>query len=562
MTDIYANGTYAVQNAIECLQAIRNAVDAGHVTLVPGGEQRGNYADVCGAVNWLQNHPQITTPVVPTVKQIPTNPDGSPLDVVNFVRVVNWPGSEFKTLETWTGHEWRSTTIGEKRRWLNVRDLVIDVEANAVIVGREARFAASVTRDNNTGGVVEPFDETQDGGICTLGHDFPTNGTKCVRCGIPRPPQIPESAFRIVPTPTGYAVDLFLDGQWSKVAGWPNWSTEGEAEAEILSYGMRTGIHVTLVRKDGAEIVTAAPGYAFPRQIDVREPVLVDILEGMTPEHEGTLSIRPDLVDPARKWNVYKWYGHEGRVTGWLPTRDFEPYDTYWEAVERVTDAAARSDAPIYLTKPTPSQLAQWAAHGFTIDRPPVTPWEAAPGAFDGLPTGTILAELATGAGEALGVRGSYAVTPAIGTKVISSLDLAGSYAVDEWTLTGWNRITQDPMSWEDAAAFIRPAVPESARPVGTCEIRPGTEPNDLYNVVTWTGREWKQIAGNVTRRTAEGVVRARAMDRENPMPPITAAPELKADLEIILKITEKWAVSSDVFKKINELAKSAIKRY
>lgn len=60
----YKNGTHAVNNALSCLRAIRNGADHGDVALAPGGEQSGNYAHVCDAINWLENHPQVKTPPI------------------------------------------------------------------------------------------------------------------------------------------------------------------------------------------------------------------------------------------------------------------------------------------------------------------------------------------------------------------------------------------------------------------------------------------------------------------------------------------------------------------
>lgn len=58
----YKNGEHAVNNALWCLRAIREGFERGEVSLAPGGEQTGNYAHVCDAISWLENHPQVRRP--------------------------------------------------------------------------------------------------------------------------------------------------------------------------------------------------------------------------------------------------------------------------------------------------------------------------------------------------------------------------------------------------------------------------------------------------------------------------------------------------------------------
>lgn len=507
---------------------------------------------------WWHIQMIMADPVAPAPKQIPTNPDGSPLDVVNFVRIVNWTNSAMKTLEAWTGHKWQMTAIGATRQWGNVRDLIIAVDDNEMRIGREAHWGSPITRDSNTGAQVEQssgtpsdtshlpagdhigavaiernhgatwdyydvhlwnglgwvtispgsfadektattfaneltgrFDETSDGGICTMGHDF-----RCRRCGEHRPmtalagerpdtvTKIMGGAFRVTKTPNDHwAVERY---RWSSLLEdcgpefwpWRTFESEDAAETTILRYGHRVNETVTLVRRDGAEIVSAAPGApAFPRQVDdmptpveVTRTALTDIVEASTiaMPTPGTLCIRPDLVDPARKWIVYRW---DMLTSQWIPAHDFQPCDTYWQAVTMIRD-----NTPLMV--PSNHELDRWAQQGIQISPP------------------------------------SGATTPETIADTAHNILAANAQALAAQGMPVIMATTFGP-----APAMIGPA---SAIEIGTCEIHNGDVPGDCFDVGVWTGHTWRLIAKGVSKRTAEGVVQARKNDTETePVNPI-----------------------------------------
>lgn len=104
-----------------------------------------------------------------------------------------------------------------------------------------------------------------------------------------------------------------------------------------------------------------------------------------------------------------------------------------------------------------------------------------------------------------------------VGTRIAMLTNADGFYSVLEWaTVTPnlWTVIAEE-LPWEDAEALLTPIKVDGSPAIGTCEIRPSIKPGDSYDVHIWEGTKWRQIAGDVTRRTAEGVVKARANDPE-----------------------------------------------
>jgi hypothetical protein len=551
----------------------------------------------------------------------PTNPDGSPLEILNFVRIVHWSGDDLKTLEAWTGYEWSRRSVGTISAWLNVRDLIIDVDK----VGQETRWGSPITRDSNTGVEVmsttdrntshlpagerigqvaierhhgskatDPiyfnvhlwngfgwvnvgpghfsdektatlfandltgkFDEASDGGLCHMGHEF-----ACRRCGVTRtaagmptdsirtllkPKLAPnaldnetpetvtairclmngttmEGAFRIVSSGNGHAsVERF---QWSSPLPecepglWPicRFASEAEAETAILQYGHRAGQTVTLIRNDGAEIVSVAPGAgSFPRehiadelfsrdqvralantmmefQVAWGPPASIDLTAEPVPE-QGTLRIRPDLIDPLRKWIIYRW---DDTARSWIPAPGFAPCETYWSAVNTVNDSPL-IPRPVRLWHPTQLDLDRWARQGFMLSPP------------------------------------GGAHTPE---------------QIEEAT-----RQILDPVTILPPAASFPPVV-------GACEMRPGDMPGDCWNVVTWNGHTWRQIAENVSKRTAETVVTAV---KNNPEPPSIKATVIKEYRKVIQRTRDNLSHlrriveanpndTKDILSKINQI--------
>jgi len=263
------------------------------------------------------------------------------------------------------------------------------------------------------------------------------------------------------------------------------------------------------------------------------------------PEHEGTFRIMPNLIEPAGGWSVQRWSATKGQ---WLTMRgeNFPVSATYWDAVELVAQAAQRMGDVSRLAAPTEEQIERWAAKGFVLTAPPRAgdavdvdmPDEVEPS-----PTSTFSVKFTVSTGD-------------------------GLYAVDEWKNTGVVDRLVDDLTWKEVEAVIHPgAVPiDAGTEVGACEIR--DIGNNLTDVYTWTGKAWKKIAGGVTHRTAEGVVKARSLDPEN-RPKPAAAPSLKtvvikqwrelmrgveADLKLIKTNIDAAGVGVDPYKLLNDV--------
>ncbi|HVQ43850.1 MAG TPA: hypothetical protein VMT30_02700 [Candidatus Saccharimonadia bacterium] len=466
----------------------------------------------------------------------PTNPDGSPLEILNFVRIVHWSGDDLKTLEAWTGYEWSRKSVGPTSAWANVRDLIIQVDNISAAAGQETRWGSPIIRDSNTGVEVTPtpdpntshlpagerigqvaierhhgpkatdpvyfdvhlwngfgwvnvgpghfsdektatlfankltgkFDEASVGGLCHMGHDF-----ACRQCGARRPEapalageapetcaEIMEGAFRITVDP--HHADRFSvtrwDGEvWSSVLiacepelwPWRQFPSEAEAETAILQYGHRVGETVTLVRNDGAEIVSVAPGAgSFPREHTADELFSRDQVRDLATA----------IMDFQRQGEriELKVAGH----TGDMPAPP-APASTVFRIRPDLTS----------ITK-------QWRIQGRQVSG---CEWV-----------------------EMFEPCASYWIAFNVIQKTENfNLENPSIEDLNHWARQGFHI---DP-------PVLIPAVPPVAlgtpTPVGECRMITGSA-GDCWNVERWTGHEWKNIARDVTKRTAETIIRAR----------------------------------------------------
>lgn len=581
MANFYKDGTHAVRNALACLTAIR---DRGE--LASGGEQTGNYAHVCDAIEWLKNHPQ----------------------AVEVVRA--GPPTPRPVAGTMPAHDSPPVTTGAPACTVTPPPIpLLDSEDPNTIA--EMIIGAFRIFRNDAGD----------------GHGFVVRRWR---------PAVPGH------TPAGWSSALTECS--ADLWPWRLFGSIKDAENAILAHGRATGEPVTLVRNDGAEIVTAHPNYDFPRSTttpgssstdyrywtpptdsDGKEiPVGPDFIyfrlcrdeqhgyffdrwypdhngrwrwfqcnmapdrdihrelnhgaytiegalekwktfrenkavylvsskyqpDGETvwerhnvtpvtlaadtniPEHDGTFRIMPNVLKPDDGWSIRQWDNKKWASLSLLGT-----FPDYWSAVDRVKEAARLRSEATYLVTPSEREIEYWAGAGFTIKAPP------APGVFSPFYNPAMVEPITTAAQEILEIIKDGAArelkippvpAPEIGTKIPVPLE-SGFWAIDEWTATGWNRVADD-LDWEEVEDKLRPAAAAPAYVItpGTCEIRPGSMPGDIWDVFQWTGRSWKEIAGNVTKRTAEGVVRARAMDPENPVATPLAGTVVKSYRRIV----------------------------
>jgi hypothetical protein len=495
-----------------------------------------------------------------------------------------------------------------------------------------------------------------------------------------------ENAFRVVQSFFVARYHTAPFAAWTRQDHWNphTFATEAEAEAAILEFGKDTHQSVTLIRGDGAEIVTASPGCTFPRQvidktdldgdasrvrldalaafilrirgdsglkhlitlhsvldemhaiatgktpiseievpsagIDLRhafdavtpapvpeydppkyrvrpdgirvaidEPVPTMLMtppgipgngprrhirtvvlgEAYAPQNDGTYRIKPGCAAAARvglsapHWVIWRWY--DDRKT-WLPVQRRQPFATYWQAVDWINDEARELGRVSDLVVPSDDDIARWNAAGMSIADPVTMPASAhhSTPISKQLTGADLLAAIADDAREAIGVS---TPAPEIGTQVAVPAD-DDTWAVDEWTATGWNRIAEE-LTIEEAAAKLRPDRPAPAGvSVGDCKIEPRAGA-DTFDVFQWKGKAWGIIAGDVTRRTAEGVVTARANDPENrkakyePTPAAGAVKQWRKLMrEVRAKLNTIEEISGDgdiVAIRVNQLAREAL---
>jgi hypothetical protein len=492
-----------------------------------------------------------------------------------------------------------------------------------------------------------------------------------------------DQSWRIVPV---FAVERYQAGEWRRRNHFvpDTFATEADAEAAILEFGAATYQSVTLIRGDGAEIVTASPGCTFPRQvidktdldgdasrvrldalaafilrirgdsglkhlitlhsvldemhaiatgktpiseievpsagIDLRhafdavtpapvpgysppkyrvrrdgirvaidEPVptmlmtppgvpgdgprrhinTVSLGEAYAPKNDGTYRIKPGCAAAARvglsapHWVIWRWY--DDRKT-WLPVQRRQPFETYWQAVDWINDEARELGRVSDLVVPSDDDIARWSKAGMSIADPVTMPASAhhSTPISKQLTGADLLAAIADDARDALGVS---TPTPEIGTKIAIPID-GEFWAIDEWTATGWNRVDDD-LTWDEVETKLRPDRPAPAGvSVGDCKIEPRAGA-DTFDVFQWKGKAWGIIAGDVSRRTAEGVVTARANDPENrkakyePTPAAGAVKqwrklmrEVRAKLNTIEEISDDGDI---VAIRVNQLAREAL---
>lgn len=235
--------------------------------------------------------------------------------------------------------------------------------------------------------------------------------------------------------------------------------------------------------------------------------------ESSIPDQPGTYKIKPTIGGNA--WNVWVYTPEDG----WIRTIGaIENYATYWDATDAIVEIAKlKPDQPTYVVTPSAADLARWSARRITIDQPaPSIETTDDTVMITGTPqqvtdTGReILAGLMDEVGPALNVL----PVVEIGTKVPVPIgdDL---WKVAEWTAGGLITV-RDELTWDEVSAFLNPPAAATGDPVGKIEIIPATEQPGMFDVRQWTGTKWKKIGGNVTQRTAQGIVDARMRDPEN----------------------------------------------
>lgn len=386
-----------------------------------------------------------------------------------------------------------------------------------------------------------------------------------------------EGAFRVVPTNNAFAVQRWLlktsDGYkdgWTGIlekCGAPLWpwrvyQTEDAAEAAILEYGRRVNEMVTIVRHDGREIASAAPGSTtFPRCLDswcdpvtppayappeyrVRhdgvkipvepfqfiapppadEPVTttipprahinpVTLGEGYAPEKDGVYKIkpgrfanRPGTINKfIPHWIIWRWY--DDRKT-WLQIQNRTTFDTYWQAVDWLNQHAKEGNTVVDLAVPSAADIARWNDAGLSIDAPDPVIMEGTPHDLG--------AAIAEGAAETLAALADLVPVIPEGTKLPVPIgeDL---WKVEQWTaLDGWHTV-RDELTWDEVGAYLNPSTTGPVEPV--IEVVPATEQPGMFAVREWTGKAWKYHANNVNQKTAEGVFNARLKDPERNIP-------------------------------------------
>jgi hypothetical protein len=464
--DEFANGTYAVKNALACLRAIQDAVSLGAIQLLPGGEQRGNYADVVSCVSWLQKHPQIVQKDTSHLNKVPGTRIGEV--AIEHNHGDTW---DYYDVHLWNGFAW--VNVGP---WENGTD-----EKTAIF------FARQLTNDGDA-----------------LAGEAPETRA-----------EIMKGAFQVHPDPhhaDRFSVERWRGGAWSglltecdpELWPWRQFSSEIDAEAAILRYSHRVGETVTLVRRDGAEIVSASPGArSFPREQEYGREQVRELVNAIVKFQVGEVNAGPPMIDDRLPWtnsapspvppaptitvfrirpdltSVTKQWRIQGRpASGCEFIEMFEPKSSYWEAF----DFIHQNNGNFRLENPSTEEIAHWARQGF------YTHMSAAP-----------------------------------------SIDI--------------------------------PDVPAILPPIGECRMVTRSA-GDWWNVEKWTGQEWKKLAQDVTKRTAETIIKSQKMnpDKNPNLKPWDVEQRIK-DLHLMMVQYNQSAVKLDaqtfiskIFKEIEKI--------
>ena len=519
----------------------------------------------CAAI--IGNHARcLPVPAAPPAFPAPLDPYGQPLDLGTMhVRVLRRPNDKAFYLEHWNGHFWHRVFVDGVQTWSQGSQLIAAAQAVAASTNRELHWHQYIVREHVAS---EPTPvPISIGGLASTPPALAGETTETVR-------DICDGAFRTVPSKNGFAIQ-----RWRTAAehGFDHWSglmeecgeplypwrehpTVDAAEAAILEYGRLANAQTTLIRNDGHEIVTAAPGStAFPRQVEtVQHAETVTLFPGELPK-PGTFRIRPTIAGDA--WVIWQWcaagplgqVGKSGAVGEWKSWPALaKSYPTYWAAADAVHQHA-REHAEImygektYLVAFTAEDCERWRERGIEVGAPPMP---AISVKLNDQVSGPITtahdqaAQLAAAyapptveaVDDTVMITGSADEVAAIGAEVVDALveETRGVFApvipigtkipvpvgddlwkVDEYTADGWITI-RDEMTWDEVGAFLNPPSPSTGDPVGKIEIVPSPDQPGTFNVQQWTGTKWKVIGGNLSQRTAEGVVKARMNDPEN----------------------------------------------
>lgn len=553
---IYRDGTHAVRNALTCLLAIRNAVDNGAIALTPNGEAPGNYAHVVDAIEWLKKHPQAERRAGP-----PT------------ARAV---------ADTMPAHDSPPVTTGAAA-------CTIRPPQPGECCPMCERPVTALSGGNDYGcecGAWRLKDGTWAAPPAPPPTRYPHDHT-----GKPVELRPLVDYFRIVTDDQ----DQFRFEWWSDQHGWTWVALSAMYKAAIAlthrRYTLADALNVwelwRRTRGNEVELITStanphgeAPVPVTPTDPFVsmwRGPVYVTPVtlsaDTNVPQHDETFRIMPNVLKPDDGWSIRQWRAERRKWTN----VGMATFGDYWAACDRLCEIAIerKNDGyPTYLVTPSARDLEYWKDAGFEIKAPPIVAVDV--DTDDGTVTVAGTADKVTEAaqeilrtmveGASVELKLPQAPAPEIGTKIPVPME-NGYWAVDEWTATGWNRVADD-LDWDKVEQALRPGVvlETITTDVGTCEIRPGNMPGDVWDVYQWTGTTWKQIAGGVTRRTAEGVVTARKNDPENPSTtaPINRVAQHRSTLRNLKGLLEKISanVSHDAVDtgEIEKLSEDALK--
>lgn len=529
--NIYEDGTHAVRNALACLIAIRDGVNAGTVELPGGGEQIGNYSSVIDSIVGLIRHPQITAPAMPAHDTPPVSDkpviSGTFIGEIRIEKIKLPPGQGMNDIFKYAVMLW----VGD--HWVSIEPITpfIDFE-----VARD--FARHLAKHVSKQFGVDPGPGVQTAPPApmtpnVLWFDMPSNNPDPGHGG----------AFRVIPS-SGlfWAVQQWAsDRQWYRPANFAgSYETYWGAIDAVVQWSKQPGFRVPIVRPNFQDLHvwsndgwmtgeptrdTAMTWSDGPIAPPAPKPVIEHVYfrEGTTPLMPHTFAILPITVMPTsmKRWQIMEWL--PGAVGGdkWS-SATMSTFETYADA-EREIQAWATyglKDVSVYLVAPTVTYFTKWMKDGWKAGLPAPQLFIGEPPAPDAVTSdpvtiqeaGEVVAAIAESA--AIGVK---VLSPVIGHRTPSPLG-NGFYNVNEWTEDGWQPIDDDDdLRWSEVETRLFPDAKPTDNPtgVGTCEIRPTGDP-DLFIVHIWTGKIWKAISGMVAKGTAEGIVRAREMDPEN----------------------------------------------
>lgn len=471
--------------------------------------------------------PSHDSPPVTTTRTIPaihTNPDGSPMDTTTFLRVVHWLGHKAKRIEIWNGAYWVPASLVDRWTWTNTPEMIDECERAITKAGKVLKWGKFVVRDPETNEIVP--DTTAPRKIEATQH-------------VPAGERIGQIAIENINGGLRFEVLLWNGESWV-VVGPKSYASHDQAEAfaRLLTNGAPASPERTWESPCPHHVFHTTPNCIQCATGKIPSFLKNEDLETIVDTLDGAFWIWRD--GKIGKYNIFTAKRNQlgDGVVWYALTYGFPGSETLGQQFETVASA-------------------ETALLAYGRDR-------------------NIAVSLIMDGGTSMSTVFPNAYPQPI---TFPRAEPAGD---DTVTIDG----TPEQVT-ETGRAIVRELINEIGETIG---VKPEEEPEPgisgapcrklqtaipgQWDVFTWTGTGWKQIAGKVSERTADGIIAARMNDPEirpsiSTPAPAPAEPTMKSGMikqwrtlmrEVRKKLENIESTSSDDVAR--QLAREALDLY